>query len=209
MNSIARATRSLVARVTLLCLLAPGLSAQVRSVTLGITTHCPYGVGGCWAEIRNGLNLPDAIESLAKTPDTDAQTCTLRIRDTWIPDPTLFARHFTNMHVGVDVRGVEGEIDGVLELKGRELVLRVNGSGTLARLAPLTQKVQWDVKRKRPEKPTFSERRAFENLLAQFKRRPGPVRVIGPMTRHPSTQSGEPAWLKIEVRKFQALKRDA
>ena len=186
------------------CLLSLGAVAQVRTVTLGITTHCPYGVGGCWAEIRNGLNLPGAIEGLPKRPDTTTQTCDLYMRDTWVPDPGLFARNFTNMNVGVDVRGVEAVVDGRLEADGTNLLLRVNGSGALLRLAPLRQKVQWDVKRKAPERPTRSEKKAFAKLTSEAGNGHGQVRVVGPLV---ADRSVSPNRLSIEVRKFEKLKQ--
>ena len=184
--------------IALSCLMATGGKGQVRTVTLGITTHCPYGVGGCWAEIRNGLNLPEAIEAIPQRPDTTTQTFDLHVRQSWTPDPGLFARNFAAMNVGVDVRGVEATVDGTLEREGTNMVLRASPNGPVLRLARLTQKVQWDVKRKRPEGVTRTERRAFERVSEL--REPGRVRVTGPLIRSGST-------LTLEVRKFQALPR--
>lgn len=207
MNSITRWNCKWIAAMALSVLLAPAALGQVRSVTLGITTHCPYGVGGCWAEIRNGLNLPDAIFALPKTPDTDTQTCELRMRESWAPDPTLFARNFTNMNVGVDVRGVEATVDGRLEMSGTNLVLRIAVSDTVLQLRPLAQKVQWDAKRKRPEPATRAEKKAFEKLVAQVKKNPASVRVIGPLNKPAAPRAGIDGVL--EVRKFEVLKRSA
>jgi len=178
------------------CMIATSASAQVRTVTLGITTHCPYGVGGCWAEIRNGLNLPEAIEAIPQRPDTTTQTFNLHVRESWSPDPDLFAKNFRLMNVGVDVRGVEAMVDGTLEQQGTNLVLRASNDGPVLRLAPLTRKVQWDVKRKRPEPPSRSERKAFEKIAAV--KHPGRLRITGPLTRTGST-------LTLEVRKYQEI----
>src|SRR5687767_2082811 len=116
MKSIVRLKSMMV--VTALAVFTSSAVAQVRTVTLGITTHCPYGVGGCFAEIKNGLDLPDAIAAFAKTPDTKAQTVDVHMRENWAPDPELFARNFKIMNVGVDVRGVEAMVDGVVERDG-------------------------------------------------------------------------------------------
>lgn len=178
------------------CFIATGANAQVRTVTLGITTHCPYGVGGCWAEIRNGLNLPDAIEAIPQRPDTATQTFNLHMRQSWTPDPDLFAKNFRAMNVGVDVRGVEAMVDGTLELQGTNFILRASDNGPVLRLAPLTRKVQWDVKRKRPEPPTRAERKAFGKLATRKDH--GRIRVTGPLVRSGST-------LTLEVRKFQEV----
>src|SRR6476620_2460617 len=98
------------------------LSAQIRSVTLGLQTHCPYGIKGCWPEIRDGLESPKEILSISKGPDTQTGTCEVRMRDDWLPDPEFFAQNFTNVHIGVDVRGVELIVEGSLEMAGTNLV---------------------------------------------------------------------------------------
>ena len=184
------------------------MSAQVRTVTLGITTHCPYGVGGCWAEIRNGLNLPDAIAAIPQKPDTKTQTFDLHMREDWRPDPGLFARNFKTMNVGVDVRGVEAMVDGVVQKDGTNLMLRVNGSDVLMRLAPLTRTVHWDTKRNRAATPTRAERTAYEKLTGQSKKQAVRVRVVGPLIQEPAA-ADKPSRQILEVRKFELLKKAA
>lgn len=183
------------------------ISAQVRTVTLGITTHCPYGVGGCWAEIRNGLNLPGAIAAIPQKPDTKTQTFDLHMREDWQPDPELFARNFKTMNVGVDVRGVEAMVDGVVQKDGTNLMLRVNGSDVLMRLVPLTRTVQWDTKRNCATTPTRAERKAFEKLAERSKKQPVRVRVVGPLIQE-SRAADKPVRQILEVRKFD-LQKDA
>jgi hypothetical protein len=195
--------------IALAVLLANGAAAQVRTVTLGITTHCPYGVGGCWAEIRNGLNLPGAIAVIPQRPDTKTQTFDLHMLESWAPDPELFARNFKTMNVGVDVRGVEAMVDGVVERDGTNLMLRLNESGTIMRLAPLTRTVRWDTKRNRPEPLTRPERKAFEKLAARFKKEPTRVRVTGPLIQPAASTAKEPAQQILEVRKFEVLRDPA
>jgi hypothetical protein len=65
-------------------------------------------------------------------------------------------------------------------------------------LAPLTSKIQWDVKRKRPEPLTRAERKAFAKLVAC--KYPGRIRVTGPLVRSASA-------LTLEVRKFQQISK--
>jgi len=173
--------------------------AQVRSVTIGIRTHCPYGIRGCWAEIRDGLERPKAIASICKEPDTDTDTCEVRMRDDWVPDPDMFARNFTNMHIGVDVRGVEITTDGVLERVGTNVVLRLSGTDTVLYLAPLTRKVQWDVERKQPQAPTRAERLAFVRLTRQLREKSREVRVVGPLKPGPMERR------ILEVREFELI----
>ena len=201
--------------IAALALCGTWTQAQIRTVTLGITTHCPYGVGGCWAEIRNGLNLTNAIAAIPQKPDTKTQTFDLHMREDWKPDPSLFARNFKVMNVGVNVRGVEAMVDGVVEREGTNLVLRIHGNGVVIRLAPLTHTVQWDTKRNRAEAPTRAERKAYEKLAAQSKKQPFRVRVVGPLVQPTSaatsaattTATKDAAGRQtLEVRKFELLK---
>ena len=172
-------------------------SAQVRFVTLGIRTHCPYGVRGCWPEIRDGLETPKAIDVICGEPDIRTDTVEVKMRDDWIAEPEMFQRNFLDMSIGVDVRGVEATVDGRLEMQGTNLVLRWEGSPAL-HLAPLQRKVQWDVQRKQPEAATPAEQKAFAELAAQFKKLSGPVRVVGPLRNIANAQV-------LEVRKFESL----
>ncbi|HEY0548501.1 MAG TPA: hypothetical protein VGF13_02805 [Verrucomicrobiae bacterium] len=175
--------------------------AQVRFVTLGIRTHCPYGVRGCWPEIRDGLETPRAIDVICGEPDIRTDTCEVKMRDDWIADPEMFQRNFLDMSIGVDVRGVEATVDGRLEMQGTNLVLRWEGASSVLHLAPLQRKVQWDAQRKAPEAATAAEQKAFAELAAQFKNLPGPVRVVGPLSNAAHAQHRI-----LEVRKFEALK---
>jgi hypothetical protein len=168
-------------------------------VTLGIRTHCPYGIRGCWAEIRDGLERPEEITSICKEPDTRTDTCEVRMRENWVPDPDMFAKNFTNMHIGVDVRGVEITVDGSLQLLDTNLVLRLVGTDTPLYLAPLTRKVQWDIKRKQPEAPARAERQAFQRLARQFHGKTLRVRIVGPL------KCGHNAQRVLEVRRFELV----
>jgi hypothetical protein len=185
-----------------LCLLQPAV-AQVRCVTLGIRTHCPYGIRGCWAEIRDGLQRPEPILSIAREPDQRTDTCEVRMRDKWTPDPDMFARNFTNMHIGVDVRGVEATVDGLIGRSGTNLLLRLPGSDTAIFLTPLTRKVQWDPERKQPQAATRAESKAFEKLAARFTGAGLPMRVVGPLR---SVAAAGNKRLVLEVRSFEPLK---
>src|SRR5688572_25037129 len=71
--------------------------AQVRSVTLGLRTHCPYGIRGCWPEIRDGLEAPPEIAAIVGEPDVATDTCVIKMRDGWTAEPGWFQRNFTSM----------------------------------------------------------------------------------------------------------------
>jgi hypothetical protein len=176
--------------------------AQVRSVTLGIRTHCPYGIRGCWPEIRDGLETPKAITAITGDPDIKTDTCEVKMREDWNADPEMFQRNFLEMRIGVDVRGVEAVVDGHVAMEGTNLVLRVGSTGTVLVLAPLGQKVQWDKERKQPQVATHVEKNAFSELAARFKAQAGQVRITGPLR---SSASGR----ILEVRKFEVVAKKA
>ena len=178
--------------------------AQVRSITLGIRTHCPYGIKGCWPEIRDGLERPAAIAEINGDPDARTDTCQVQMRNDWIPDPDMFAMNFRNMHIGVDVRGVEAVAEGALQKQGTNLVLALGVGDTAIQLAPLTQKVQWDPKRKRSIPPTRAERKAFQKLI-RLNQASERVRVTGPFLKRPAEQADGEYQLILEVRKFEIL----
>ena len=179
-------------------------SAQIRSVTLGIQTHCPYGIKGCWPEIRDGLEAPKEILSISKGPDTQTGTCEVLMRQDWLPDPDFFAENFTNVHIGVDVRGVEVMVEGSLETAGTNLVLRVGGQDTVMELAPLRRKVQWDRERKQPEMISRAEREAFRTLSGNSAGKGKAVRVTGPLSKEsPAAANG--CKLVLQVRQFEIL----
>jgi hypothetical protein len=180
------------------------LPAQIRSVTLGLQTHCPYGIKGCWPEIRDGLESPTEIRSISRGPDSQTSTCEVLMREDWLPDPDFFAQNFTNVHIGVDVRGVELMVDGSVEMAGTNLVLRVGGQDTVMELAPLTHKVQWDRERKQPEPMSALERDAFRTLSVDSTARRTLVRITGPLLKK---APGNGCKLVLQVRKFEVLER--
>ena len=179
-------------------------SAQIRSVTLGIQTHCPYGIKGCWPEIRDGLEAPKEILSISKGPDTQTGTCEVLMREDWLPDPDFFAQNFTNVHIGVDVRGVEVMAEGSLEMAGTNLVLRVGGQDTFMELAPLSRKVQWDRERKQPEVISSTEREAFRTLSVNSAGKGKTVRVTGPLLKE-RRAAANGCKLVLQVRQFEVL----
>lgn len=181
----------------------PNAEAQIHSVTLGIRTHCPFGIRGCWPEIRDGLEAPPEIAAIIGEPDSKADTCEVKMRGDWIADPALFQRNFTTMRIGVDVRGVEIVADGFLERQGKKLFLRIDENDEPVELVSLKEKVQWDRERKQAQEPTRSEKHAFARLKGQTQSKPVRVRIVGPIV---VAKDGEPGRRILQVRKFDLLK---
>jgi hypothetical protein len=126
------------------------------------------------------------------------------MREDWLPDPDFFAQNFTNVHIGVDVRGVELTVDGSVEMAGTNLVLRLGGQDTVMELAPLTHKVQWDRERKQPEPMSALERDAFRTLSLDSAARRKRLRITGPLLKK---APGNACKLVLQVRQFEILER--
>lgn len=205
MRKAQRTKLPFVASIVVLATLWCGFdaAAQVRSVTLGIRTHCPYGIRGCWPEIRDGLETPKVITSISEEPDIKTDTCEVKMREDWTADPDMFQRNFLEMRIGVDVRGVEAVVDGRIEMQGTNLVLRVSGTETVMHLIPLKQKVQWDKQRQQPAAATSAEKKAFADLASRVQKLSGPVRIIGPLR---NASSADQTHRVLEVRTFEILK---
>lgn len=181
-------------------LLASQAFSQVQSITLGIRTHCPYGIRGCWPEIRDGLETPTAITAITGEPDILTDTCQVKMREDWAADPELFQRNFREMRIGVDVRGVEAVVEGYLETSGQNLFLRVSKTDNVLPLARLQTKVQWDKERKQPQAATITEQGAFEALKESSSRHSGRLRITGPLRSNPDKKVPT-----LEVRQFEFL----
>lgn len=95
------------------------------------------------------------------------------------------------------LRGVEATVNGVLIQEKARWLVRASKTGETFVLAPLREKVQWDVKAKRRVPPTDKERSAFKSLAAKWRDKPVSVQVIGPVTK---PEEGKPPTL--EVREF-------
>ena len=181
-------------------LLASQAFSQVQSITLGIRTHCPYGIRGCWPEIRDGLDSPAVITAITGDPDILTDTCQVKMRQDWVADPEFFQRNFIEMRIGVDVRGVEAVVEGYLDSNGKNLRLQIGKTDTVLQLAPLRTKVQWDKQRKQPQAATVAEQGAFETLKKTSSKHSGRVRITGPLRSNVDKKVHT-----LEVRQFEVL----
>src|SRR5262245_65311617 len=65
--------------------------AQVdRTVVVGITPTCPYGLEGCWAGAYEALKHIKEVESVAAKPDASTCTGTVRLKGNALPDPEVW-----------------------------------------------------------------------------------------------------------------------
>ena len=127
------------------------------------------------------------------------------MRESWVPDPDFFAHNFTNMHIGVDVRGVEVVAEGWVEKKGANLVMNVPKQNVSILLAPITRKVQWDSNAKEPEAILKEERAAF-GALSKMSLKGQFMRITGPLTKSSGILANG-CKLILEVRKSEIVKQ--
>ena len=99
------------------------------------------------------------------------------------------------------LRGVEAEVVGSLSGSKEAPVLNIARTGESVQLAPLTKKVQWDVKGRQVEPARRGERRAFARLMSRWDGSPTEIRVVGPLR---AGRAGDP--LHLEVRRYRAVK---
>jgi hypothetical protein len=125
------------------------------------------------------------------------ETAEMRMKGGRLPDLAAIERAIRDAGVGGRLRGVEATIDGQLVKEGQQLRLRIAGAGEALRLVPLTRKVQWEVKKKRPQPLTPDEKKAHAELDRRWRGQPLRVRVIGPLVQEEGARL--PA---VEVRRF-------
>jgi hypothetical protein len=134
---------------------------------------------------------------VSERADPKAWTCEVRTRDGRLPDVAALAQGILDMGLGARLRGVEATLDGTAVERDGTLWVESAGTGEVVRLAPLRRKVQWDVARKRLQRPTRAERLAYDRLRRELRAESRPIRVIGTLV--PSADGGP---VTLEVREF-------
>jgi hypothetical protein len=135
---------------------------------------------------------------VSEEADGETQTAEVRTRDGLLLTQEALARHLEAIRIGARLRGVEAVVEGRLELRDGRAVLVDAAAGQSLRLAPLTTKVQWDLRRKQPIPATPSEQSAHGRLLTGIREGGAVVRVTGPLRRGSAADD-----VVIEVREFQ------
>lgn len=149
--------------------------------------------------VREGLGRLDGVAFISKYPDLKADTCELRLAGGRFIDPFTLSNHIFDIRVGARLRGLEAEIDGVVEppkAGTTNVLFNVAGTNTVLQLAPLTRKIQNNVAAKAPQPATAKESAAFRALVSKLKAQPRPARVTGPLLRRSDGS------LVLEVRSF-------
>ena len=119
-----------------------------------------------------------------------------------LPDVSAIDRQLGELRLGATLRGVEATVEGVLSREGDSLILRISGTDSAIRLAPLTAKVQWNLDKKRGHPLTRAEKTAFTRLRNQ---RVGErVEVVGPLDMRAGADASS-----LQVRSYRILKQGA
>jgi hypothetical protein len=172
--------RAVVAAV---CVSACSVAAEVLSVTIGVDVNSPYGIGEPWVMIREGLLRLEGVESVSPQPDRQTRTGELRTKGGRVPDVEALAKGLREMGAGASLRGVEATVDGRVEKRGEQFVLRVSKTDETLLLEPATNRIQLQVRKKAPEPLTEAEQKAFQNLSAKWQGQPLDVRITGPINK--------------------------
>jgi hypothetical protein len=194
------------AAVALALWAAPARAQIDKTVVVGITPTCPYGLEGCWGGAYEALMHIKDVESVATRPDVSTCTGTVRLKGNVLPDPEAWKEAFHEM-VGeaYEFRGIEVTAVGTVEGDDGRLVLRVPGVGQPIALRPFERKLQWNRKEDVPRQAVADERDAYQQLGAKVKVAKAVgmrVRVTGPLRK-----SGRE--YVLEVREYSAQARDA
>jgi hypothetical protein len=174
--------------------LAGSAVAQVRSITVGIDVNSPYGISEPWVMIREGLLRLENIEFVSAQPDRKTGTGEIRTKDGRVPDVDALAKAIRELGAGASLRGAEVIVDGILDKRGDQFVLRVAGTDQVLALEPATQRVELRTS------VSDADTKAFAELIKASGSKPIAVRITGPLLKR--SRAGQPAQA-VQVRQFQ------
>jgi hypothetical protein len=187
--------RRLVGTAVLIAAAAVPASAQVRSVTVGIDTTCPYGLVAWWPAVLEGLQRLDGVKKVEERLDPIALTASIATAKEALPNAVTIEKCLKRTGEQFSLRGIEVTAEGVLVTSGDRRQLLLPGEKPLT-LTPLTTKVQWDTKKKERAALSESETAAFRRLNDAAPSHKERIRITGPLRR---SEKGE---LTLEVRDF-------
>jgi hypothetical protein len=142
------------------------------------------------------------VASVAKTPNADACTARVHLKEPRLPDPERWAKQFKAKVGNVyEFRGIEVTVKGTVREQDGQFVLTAPGLQGPVPLAKLRTKVQWNAKKRLARPPDADERDAYDHLTARGKGAGAdgfPVQVTGPLRM---TEKGP----VLEVREFEPV----
>jgi galactose oxidase len=180
--------------VLLLALIIPA-SAEDNLFTLGVDTRCLYGLAPCWGKVREPVSMVEGVEWVSDTAESTAWTGQFKTAGGKLPDIAAIKEMIHRFNGDqFSYRALEGTLVGKVEKVGGVVTFK-SDAGDVVRLGGLREKVQWDVKSRRPFTISGAEKTAFSKLKVGAKAAARAVKVTGPL-RAEST-----GWV-MEVREF-------
>jgi hypothetical protein len=189
--------RSLLAMALSVAGPASFVLADEPTFTVGIDTICPYGLAGCWPEVREPITKVPGVTTVSEAIDLHTLTCKVEMQKGLMLDLKVL-RDGLRKRVGnsFTVRGVEATLHGYLVRDGSDLALQLCGDTNIFRLAPLRQKVQTD-DTKLAQWPSEDEFCAYGRLIFEYNGQSCSLRITGPLV-----DQGDGRTI-LEVRQFQ------
>jgi galactose oxidase len=148
--------------------MAAPVSAQVsKTVVVGVTPTCPYGLGACAAGAREGLKRLEGVRLVANAADTYNCTFEVRLESESLPDLDRWRHQFKEVVGEAFVfRGVEITVTGTVAEQDGVVILDVKGLRPPIALAPLEHKLQWHFRKRTARQPEPAEADAYRHLRA-------------------------------------------
>jgi hypothetical protein len=163
-------------------------SAGTR-VTVGLTPHCLYGLGACWAGAHAALTTLTGVAEVRPIANAEDSTGEVYLSDEGLPDLDRWPEEFARAANGsYDFRGVEVTITGTAQQHNGILNLTAPSLDHPVALKPLVSgvKVQWDSDTGEARPVTDSELASYQEVEARYRDRTGEaeqIRVTGPLTK--------------------------
>jgi galactose oxidase len=163
-------------------------TASGTQAVIGLTSKCPYGLGACWGGAYEALVKLEGVSAVRPVANAEDSTADVYLGNDTLPNIDRWAEQIARTANGsYDLRGVEVSVTGVPVRRAGGLVLTGPLFAAPLPLRPLgdTDKVQFDLAKRRARAATPREKAAFDDLA----KRAGavsdatPVRVTGPLVR--------------------------
>jgi hypothetical protein len=171
------------------------LCAEDNLFTVGVDTRCLYGLGPCWAKVREPISLVEGVSWVSDKAESTAWTGQFKTTGGKLPDVAAIKEMIHRFNGDqFSYRALEGTLAGKVEKVGGVLTFKTDAGDTL-RLEALKKKVQWNVKERKDVGISAVEKTAFVKMKVALKDTPRAAKVTGPV-RAEST-----GWV-MEVREF-------
>jgi hypothetical protein len=158
--------------------------AEQKTVIVGVTPTCPYGLSACWAGAYGALSSLDGVKSVSSTPDAYNCTAAVELDGDLLSRLRRWGEQFKSATGDAyKYRGVEVSLVGTVVRRDNRWLLKPTDVEEPLLLARLNHKVQWNFRKGKARQAEPDERRAFRDLTARVEENSSPrvVEVVGPL----------------------------